>query len=205
MRINAEAFVHESFLRRRRVLRLARGNHDRRWNPASHFLRVTGPREDDDVVRFEHFRNNFAHPRARFVFNSFGNADQWDARRNTVPQFLANWPHPVRRDGEHHQLGPTQRRCCVHRQRDFLRYLHTRQKHFVLARGQDRFDLFLEPTPQRDPMPVAVQEHRQRRPPSPRTDHRDIHAIAPFPPSSFRLPIRFSVPASSRWMFDLCL
>src|SRR5438093_398712 len=43
-------------------------------------------------------------------------------------------------------------------------------------------------------MSVAVQQHRQRRSPPARPDDRDVHLFA----------TRFSVPASSRRMFDSC-
>ena len=62
------------------------------------------------AVRLEHVRDDFAHPRARFVLDPLGDADQRQTGRQELLQLLANRSHPMRGNGEHHQLRPAQAR-----------------------------------------------------------------------------------------------
>ncbi len=191
------------------------GAHDGRGNAHRHFARKARTGQRGHAVRRRQLAQNAAHRLAGLVFDAFGDADknsrmtfQFSPQRrgriameSPAPTLRVRrrlWQNPApfsnpsaaRRRATAFRCGPLQ---------------------FGEQRGVD--------VPQHNMIAVFVQHFRQRRAPRAGAQNADFH----FFPSEFLVgpasclpgrleasptvffPKRFSVPAMSRWMLDLCL
>ena len=109
MGVDAEALIHENLLSDRRQRRVSGSHDDRRGDAASDFLSVTRAGQRDDTIGFQHLGDHFAHPRARFILNPLGDTDKRYTGWQEFAHVLTDRTHPVRGNGQHHQLRLAQR------------------------------------------------------------------------------------------------